>query len=166
MEGYRGREGDVRLEPDGPGRLFVQRLRAGHGGAAGPPAGWAGGGFPTNGPPDNHQDFGDFVYAVASRYRGRIRAYQIWNEPNLAREWGGRSPNAAEYVQLLRVAYGRIKEADPNAMVITAGLTPTGTQPPEAVPDDQYLRRMYQAGLKGSYDVLGAHGAGYKAPRR
>jgi len=125
---------------------------------------WAGGGYPTNGPPDNYEDYGDFVYALASRYKGRIRAYEVWNEPNLAREWGGRTPNAAEYVRLLKIAYRRIKEADPKAMVISAGLTPTGTQPPEAIPDDVYLEQMYQAGAKGYFDVLGAHGAGYKAP--
>lgn len=125
---------------------------------------WAGGGYPVNGPPDNYQDFGDFLYALASRYKGRIRAYEVWNEPNLQREWGGKPPNAAEYVALLKVAYRRIKEADPNAMVISAGLTPTGTQPPEAIPDDVYLEQMYQAGAKGHFDVLGAHGAGYKAP--
>jgi len=106
---------------------------------------WAGGSFPTNGPPDNYTDLGDFLYVMATRYKGRIRAYEVWNEPNLSREWGGRSPNAAEYAGLLREAYRRIKEADPNAMVISAGLTPTGTQPPEAMPDDMYLERMYQA---------------------
>jgi len=125
---------------------------------------WAGGGYPTNGPPDNYGDYGDFVYALASRYKGRIRAYEVWNEPNLAREWGGKTPNAAEYVRLLKIAYRRIKEADPKAMVISAGLTPTGTQPPTAIPDDVYLEQMYQAGAKGYFDVLGAHGAGYKAP--
>ncbi|HIC94322.1 MAG TPA: glycosyl hydrolase family protein, partial [Anaerolineae bacterium] len=125
---------------------------------------WAGGGFPANGPPANYEDFGDFCYALASRYRGRIPAYEIWNEPNLAREWGGRVPNAAEYVALLKVAYRRIKEADPNAMVISAGLTPTGTGPPTAIPDDAYLEQMYQAGAKDYFDVLGVHAAGYKAP--
>lgn len=128
---------------------------------------WAGGGFPTNGPPDNYADLGDFLYVMATRYKGRIRAYEVWNEPNLSREWGGRSPNAAEYVSLLREAYRRIKEADPNAMVISAGLTPTGTQPPEAMPDDVYLERMYQAmggSSAGYFDVLGVHAAGYKAP--
>jgi hypothetical protein len=128
---------------------------------------WAGGNFPTNGPPQNYKDFGDFLYALASRYKGRIRAYEVWNEPNLAREWGGQSPNAAEYVKLLKIAYARVKEADPNAMVVSAGLTPTGTQPPVAVPDDAYLDRMYQAmggSSTGYFDVLGVHGAGYKAP--
>ncbi len=128
---------------------------------------WAGGNYPTNGPPNKVADLGDFLYTMASRYKGRIRAYEVWNEPNLAREWGGRQPNAAQYVALLREAYKRIKEADPNAMVISAGLTPTGTYSPEATPDDVYLEQMYQAmGGKsdGCFDVLGVHAAGYKAP--
>ena len=125
---------------------------------------WAGGGYPLNGPPDNLEDFADFCRALASRYRGRVDAYEIWNEPNLAREWGGRAPNPAEYVELLKVAYRAIKEADPGAVVITAGLTPTGTLPPEAMPDDEFLRGMYEAGMKGHYDLVGMHAAGYKAP--
>ena len=128
---------------------------------------WAGGGFPTNGPPANYEDFGDFCYALASRYKGRFRAYEIWNEPNLAREWGGRPPNPAEYAALLKVAYRRIKEADPNAIVVSAGLTPTGTNDATAMPDDVYLDRLYQAmggSSAGYFDALGAHAPGYKAP--
>jgi len=125
--------------------------------------GWARADGSHNGPPDNYRDYGDFLYALANRYRGRIQAYEIWNEPNLAREWGDRPPNAAEYVALLRVAYQRIKEADPNAVVMTAGLAPTGTGLPAAVPDVQYLREMYQAGAKNYFDVLGVHAPGYKA---
>lgn len=123
--------------------------------------------YPQNGPPDNLQDYLDFLFALATRYQGRIRAYEIWNEPNLSREWGGHAPNAAEYVNMLRAAYRTIKRADPNAMVISAGLTPTGTQPPIAVPDDVYLEQMYQAmggNSDGYFDVLGVHAAGYKAP--
>jgi len=124
---------------------------------------WARADGANNGPPDNYADYGDFLYAMAGRYRGRIQAYEIWNEPNLAREWGDRPPIAAEYVALLRVAYRRIKEADPSAMVITAGLAPTGTGLPHAIPDVQYLREMYQAGVKSYFDVLGVHAPGYKA---
>jgi LysM repeat protein len=124
---------------------------------------WARADGASNGPPDNYRDYGDFVYALANRYKGRIQAYEIWNEPNLAREWGDRPPNAAEYVALLRVAYARIKEADPNAMVITAGLAPTGTGLPDALPDVKYLRDMYAAGAKNYFDVLGVHAPGYKA---
>jgi len=117
-----------------------------------------------NGPPANYGDFGDFVYALASRYVGRIRAYEIWNEPNLSREWGEKPPNPAEYVALLKIAYQRIKQADPNAMVISAGLSPTSRWDHIAMPDDEFLKEMYAAGAKPYFDVLGAHGAGFKAP--
>ena len=117
-------------------------------------------------PPGNANDFVDFLTALATRYRGRIHAYQIWNEPNLAREWGDRPPNAAEYVRMLRMAYQAIKAADPSAIVITAGMAPTGTCCDIAVPDTDYYRQMYQAmggNSDGYFDMLGVHGAGFAA---
>jgi hypothetical protein len=118
----------------------------------------------VNGPPANNQDYADFLGALARRYRGRIAAYQIWNEPNLAREWDGRPPNASEYVALLKAAYQAIKTADPNAIVIASGLSPTTAPPPTAIPDLEYLRQMYAAGAGNYFDMLGVHAAGYKAP--
>ncbi|HID63849.1 MAG TPA: hypothetical protein EYP49_14095 [Anaerolineae bacterium] len=130
---------------------------------------WAGGGFPENGPPDNLQDLADFLYAMASRYKGRIRAYQIYNEPNLnvagRSEWGGRPPNPAEYTALLKVAYQAVKQADPNAMVISAGLSPTSRWDDQAMPDEEFLKGMYAAGAKPYFDVLGVHGAGCRGHR-
>ncbi|MDP2726631.1 MAG: cellulase family glycosylhydrolase, partial [Dehalococcoidia bacterium] len=124
----------------------------------------AGADLKVNGPPAKYSDYFDFVGALASRYKGRIAAYQIWNEPNLAREWDGRAPNAKEYVDLLKGAYQAIKAADPGAIVITSGLSPTTAPPPVAIPDIEYLRQMYAAGAKDYFDMLGAHAAGYKAP--
>jgi polysaccharide biosynthesis protein PslG len=114
-------------------------------------------------PPNNYQDFADFCTALASRYKGRIAAYQIWNEPNLAREWGGNAPDPEGYVRLLRTGYQAIKSVDPNAIVISAGLAPTTRFDHVAMPDTAYLTRMYAAGAKPYFDALGAHGAGYKA---
>jgi len=128
---------------------------------------WAGGNFPVNGPPDNYGHLADFLTALATRYRGRIRAYEVWNEPNLAREWGGQVPDPGAYVQMLGIAHQAIKAADPNAMVISAGLSPTGSWTDEARPDDWYLRSMYEAmghNSDGYFDALGAHGAGFKSP--
>jgi hypothetical protein len=65
---------------------------------------------------------------------------------------------------MLRVAYQAAKQADPNVTIISAGLTPTGTDNDTARPDDVYLQWLYDAGARGYFDVLGAHGAGYKAP--
>jgi hypothetical protein len=125
-------------------------------------------------PPDDMNDFADFVNAFVARYgpassasAGRVDAIQIWNEPNLAREWGNRPINqqqAGDYVNMLRLAFQASRQADPGVDVISAGLTPTGTDDDTARPDDVYLQWMYDAGAGAYFDALGAHGAGYKAP--
>jgi hypothetical protein len=117
-----------------------------------------------NQPPVNYQDFGDFCRALATRYKGRIHAYQVWNEPNLNREWGEQTPNPAEYTELLKVCYEGIKSADPEAIVISAGLAPTGTDSPAVMPDTKFLQGMYDAGAAAYFDVLGVNAPGYKAP--
>ncbi len=117
-----------------------------------------------SGPPEDPQDFGDFCHALAGRYRGRVKAYQVWNEPNLAREWGGWPPDPTGYVDLLRACYVGIKSADPDALVITAGLSPTGNGPPEAMPDTDYLIGMYEAGAAPYFDLLGVHAPGFLYP--
>lgn len=117
-----------------------------------------------NQPPVNLADFGDFCGTLASRYKGRIAAYQVWNEPNLSREWGEKPPNPADYVALLKVCYTAIKAADPQAIVISAGLAPTGTHSPQAMPDELFLRGMYAAGGADYFDMLGLNAPGYKAP--
>ncbi|GIV70198.1 SH3 domain-containing protein [Caldilinea sp.] len=124
-------------------------------------------------PPQNGDAFAEFAGALARRYNcqpgavGCIQAYQIWNEPNLAREWGGKRPNPVEYVQFLGKAYRAIKAANPNAIVISAGMAPTGDDNEIAMPDDLFYERMYQAmggSSNGYFDALGVHGAGYAAP--
>ncbi len=118
-----------------------------------------------NGPPGNLADFGDFCGAVAARYPGRIAAYEVWNEPNLAREWGDQPPDPAGYVALLKVCYLAIKQADPQAIVISAGLAPTGpADPTTAVPDDEFFQRLYTAGGAAYFDMLGVHASGYGNP--
>ncbi len=122
---------------------------------------WAGGGYPEIGPPNNLQDFTDFVTAVATRYKGRIDAYQIWNEPNLSREWGNRPPNAAEYTEMLKVAYEAIKQVDPYPIIISAGMAPTTRNDDVARPDIFYIQEMYEAGAQPYFDALGVHAPGY-----
>ena len=114
-----------------------------------------------NGPPDDLNDYADFVEAVAARYRGRVAAYIIWNEPNLAFEWGSAPPDPAAYVDMLRVAYQRAKRADPDCLVVSAGLAPTNHHDPTAMDDRLYLEGMYQAGAAAYFDVLGAHPYGF-----
>jgi hypothetical protein len=118
-------------------------------------------------PPDDYKDFGDFVYAVVTRYRGRIRYYQIWNEPNLVREWG--KVSAREYVRLLRVAYERAKEADPNCVIVAGALSATieldNEEWGKGINDFIYLQQMYDAGAASYFDILSMQGYGlYSGP--
>ena len=120
------------------------------------PPPWANGTGGTA-PPTDPNDLGDFMYALAERYKGRVAAYEIWNEPNLDYEWGNRPPDPAGYVALLKAVYPRVKEADPDALVVTAGLATAGEGGPGAMGDLIYLQRMYEAGAKDYFDVLGSH---------
>ena len=119
---------------------------------------------PLNAPPDALGDYQHFVERVAWRYRGRVRAYIIWNEPNLALEWGGKAPDPAGYVQLLRVGYQAVKAGDPEAMVVAAGLAPTNGDGERAMDERAFLRGMYQAAAASYFDVLGAHPYGFGLP--
>ena len=114
-------------------------------------------------PPSRFEDYGDFVYTLAQRYKGRLKYYQIWNEPNLTIEWGLRPVDPAEYVRLLRIAYERIKEADPGAIVIAAALAPTIEKGPENLSDLEFLRRMYEAGAKDYFDIASVNPYGLRS---
>ncbi len=121
----------------------------------------------TMGPAKNMQDWLDFLTAFVTRYKGRVRAYEIWNEPNLSREWCSRPPNPAEYAALIKASYQKIKSIDANAMIISAGMTPTTQNNAQAMPDVQFIEQMYTAmnnKSTGYFDVLGVHAAGYHAP--
>jgi len=105
----------------------------------------------------------EFVKRVARRYRGHIRGYVIWNEPNLTEEWGT-EPDPVAYTRLLQRAYVAVKRADPFAKVISAGLSPTNECSQRAMDDRVYLKKMYQAGAGRFFDALGAHPYGFAYP--
>ncbi len=117
-----------------------------------------------NTPPFDVEAFADFCGQLATRYKGKIAGYQVWNEPNLSREWADRPPSAAAYVKMLAACYKAIKAADPDGIVISAGLAPTGNNDETAMTDEQYLIDMYTAGASAYYDVLGLNAPGYKSP--
>jgi hypothetical protein len=119
--------------------------------------------FPGTGPADKIEDWKDFVERVAEKFQGKIAAYEIWNEPNLAREWGDVKPDPTKYAEMLRVAYTAIKKYDPNALVISAGMSPTSEVSDRAIPAPQFVEGMYAAGAKPYFDMLGANAAGFKA---
>jgi hypothetical protein len=109
---------------------------------------WARAAKVHNGPPDRYEDFYTFVGRLVERYNsssriGRIHAIEIWNEPNIDREWGDAridQAQAQDYVRLLKGSYEAAKAADPSVVVITAGMSPTCTDNNNARPDDVYVQ--------------------------
>ncbi len=117
-------------------------------------------------PPADNEDFAVFAGRLAARYRGKIRYYQIWNEPNLFGEWGGRPPNAAEYLAMLRAVGTAIRDADPDARIVLAGLAPTIETGPENLSDLLFLRQLYLLGAKGDFDIAASMSYGlWTGPR-
>ncbi|RIK46368.1 MAG: hypothetical protein DCC58_03445 [Chloroflexi bacterium] len=116
-----------------------------------------------DGPPDRLQDYVDFVEMVVARYAGRVTYFQIWNEPNLAGEWGGEAIDPRGYVDLLQAGYGAVKRANPDAVVLLAGLAPTEELGPDNLSDLLFLERVYEAGGADYFDIatVMVYGYGY-----
>jgi len=114
----------------------------------------------TYAPPDNFEDFGDFVYAVVARYKGRVHYYQIWNEPNIYPEWGNQPVNPEAYTRLLKIAATRAREADPHVVIISGALAANIEYGPRNMSDTVFLQRMYDAGAAPYFDILSMQGYG------
>lgn len=97
-------------------------------------------------PPLLMDDWRRFVESVASRFRGRIGAYEIWNEPN---EAGFFSGTVQQMVELVKTASEVIHSVDPHAKVVC----------PAAVSERGivWLRRFSAAGGLGHCDVAAFH---------
>ena len=114
-------------------------------------------------PPDDLADFVSYVRAVAERYRGRIRHWQLWNEPNIYPEWGNRDVDPEAYTALLCRGHAALKAVDPANVVVSAALAPTVAMGGRDLNDYVYLQRMYAAGAGDCFDVMAAQGYGFNS---
>jgi hypothetical protein len=113
-------------------------------------------------PPSDPADFASFARAVAARYAPQgAHAWEIWNEPNIPMFWQPK-PDVPAYTSMLKQAYAAIKSVDPAATVISAGLAPAGDSGDgRYVSPRTFISRMYDNGVKGSFDALGMHPYAY-----
>ena len=111
-------------------------------------------------------EFAEYTTKFAARYAGRIDHYIIWNEPNLAFEWGFAEYDPWRYTRLLQAVYEPIHAANPNAVVLAGALAPT-LEPelsPNGTDDLIYLRGMYEYGAADYFDALAVHTYGFTHP--
>jgi hypothetical protein len=124
----------------------------------------------SDGLPNDPKPLGDFIQAMAERYGNKIAAYEIWNEPNLAVENGGRvtAADAGRYVELLAESYNRIKQVSPAAYVLAGAPSSSGVNnPTRAMADLDYLRAMYEykdGMIKDFFDAQATHPGGSANP--
>jgi hypothetical protein len=113
---------------------------------------------------EDWDEWGHYRFLDAQLYADRVDAWEIGNEPNLIEEWH-KPPDGAAYARLLEIAYREIKAADPDALVVSAGLAPVNARgDPNHVNDLEYLRAMYANGAADHMDVLGIHTFGFAQP--
>lgn len=103
--------------------------------------------------------FASFVGGLASLGADAI---EVWNEPNIDREWPAGSINGANYTQLLAPAYNAIKSANPNTIVISGAPAPTGFFGAAGCAaggcnDDVFMQQMAAAGAAQYLDCVGLH---------
>ena len=101
-------------------------------------------------PPKDIQDWRDYITAVGQRYKGRIRNYEIWNEPNDPTYYAG---TVAQLVQLTQEAYTILKSIDPGNTVVAPVPYAAG-----------YLDQLLQGGIASSIDVIPFHFYTYALP--
>lgn len=129
---------------------------------------------PTYGPPDDLDTFGTFAGEVASRYVGRVDAYEIWFQPNNRLSWmttdvslrSDGFPDASlsdiRYIDLLEVAYNAINAVDDNALIITAGLTQTPINDAyNSIDNFVFFEALLEQGVTNFSDGIGVHVDGF-----
>ena len=108
-------------------------------------------------PPKNINDWDAFVTAVATRYKGEIQYYELWNEPNVSTEFSG---TVQQMVTMAQSAYSIIKSIDPAATVLSPGVAVGGIEPySPGCPSSQCWLAEYLQDGGGQYaDGVAFHG--------
>ncbi|BBY47757.1 hypothetical protein MARA_12250 [Mycolicibacterium arabiense] len=99
--------------------------------------------------------FKDFMSKFATRYKGTVSAYEIWNEPNYFQFLNPIDPVA--YANLLKAVYPVLKAIDPTATVVAGAVGATQTFPGFTVSPVEFVQKMLAAGAADFFDALSVH---------
>ena len=111
--------------------------------------------------PADPEVFGRFAGDAAAHYAGRIAAWEIWNEPNIA-TFARPSPDVAAYAAMISAAARHIRSRVQGATIITAGLAPAGDDEDSIAPTT-FLEQLYRVGDRSAWDAVGMHPYTYPA---
>lgn len=89
-----------------------------------------------------------YVAALAEHFAGRVRHWEIWNEPNITNFWKVGKPDAALYVDLVRITAPLLRQSVPESVLIGGALA--------GMPKD-YLQKCMEQGLGDLVDCISYH---------
>lgn len=107
---------------------------------------WASSCGQWNCPPADNQVFVDYAVKVADRYRGRIKYWEVWNEPDSRTYWAEQD-GLKSYCVLLKDVYLALKQVDPGCKVLNGGLA-NGISS---------VNKLYDNGAGKYFDILNLH---------
>ncbi|NPA91436.1 MAG: hypothetical protein GXO55_08315 [Chloroflexi bacterium] len=115
-------------------------------------------------PPQNPADMAEFAREVARQLGPWVQYYQVWDEPNIAPHWGHREADPLGYVQLLQRVALALRDTDPDARILPAGLAPTLDPGRVNRNDLAYLDAFLRLGGGEWIDVLAWEPYGFHRP--
>ncbi|MEJ3403890.1 endo-1,4-beta-xylanase [Rathayibacter sp. YIM 133350] len=98
-------------------------------------------------PPRNLDDYVDYVQKLVTRYKGKVKVWEVWNEPNTTQYWKP-APSASAYAKMLKAADAAIKRIDPTATVLAGALSGF---------DVDFMESVAANGAGTAYDGLSIH---------
>ncbi len=129
---------------------------------------WARSSVDQHGPPDDPQALANFISLMLQEFGSSVSAIEVWNEPNLIREWTGQPQTGQRYMAYFAPAYNAVRAYSPFITVVTAGLAPASEIAGASRDDRAFLNEMYAGGL-GNYQndpalAVGVHPYGWGNP--
>ena len=98
-------------------------------------------------PPVNPQEYARALATLVERYGRRVRAWEIWNEPN-SHEYFRSADAATDYAALVKAAHPAVKAADPRPLLVAGSLMHA---------DYRFTRTLYERGIAGKFDAFSIH---------
>jgi len=107
---------------------------------------WAASCKSWNCPPKDNKLFADYAAATIKHFKGRIKYWEVWNEPDSPTYWSEQD-GMKGYCELLKEVYIAAKKADPDCKILNGGLAQGLSS----------VNHLYDNGAKGYFDILNIH---------
>lgn len=98
-----------------------------------------------NYPPKDYKPWRDFVRSLVTRFKDRIKTWELWNEPDIWIYWQG---NRKQFVDFMKTASDAVREADPTSKVVFPGIAY----------DPEFVKDLFKNwGMSKYFDIINMH---------